>query len=130
MGGFITDWGYGRFNGQLAHRTMWRLVIGPIPDALCVLHRCDNPPCVNPSHLFLGTNLDNRRDSIQKGRAPKGDAIHSCKLAPEIVRAIRASYKAGGETHRSIGQRYGVDHTTVGDILRGETWQHVEDCQT
>ncbi len=64
--------GYGqiRLNGrmQLAHRVIYELVVGPIPDGLCVLHRCDNPPCVNPEHLFTGTPQDNTDDSMRKGR--------------------------------------------------------------
>jgi hypothetical protein len=64
--------GYGKlwYNGKttLAHRVAWLKTYGPIPEGLCVLHKCDNPPCVNPSHLFLGTNKDNSRDKENKGR--------------------------------------------------------------
>lgn len=67
--------GYGRIkvNGrlELPHRLMWELVNGAIPDGLCVLHKCDNPPCINPTHLFLGTKSDNMQDAAAKGRLPK-----------------------------------------------------------
>lgn len=68
--------GYGSFwaNGKTvrAHRLAWELVNGPIPTGLSVLHRCDNPPCVRPDHLFIGTNADNSKDMVQKGRSPTG----------------------------------------------------------
>lgn len=71
--------GYGKFSVsgvyQQSHRISWQLTNGPIPDGLCVLHRCDNPPCVNPNHLFLGTNLDNVRDMFAKGRNPSRKRI-------------------------------------------------------
>lgn len=76
--------GYGRFmvpgsKTSLAHRFSWELHRGPIPTGMCVLHRCDNPPCVNPAHLFLGTLQDNVRDMIQKGRGSNGNrAITHC----------------------------------------------------
>ena len=71
--------GYGEFNimGRLvpAHRMAWVLSVGPIPKGLLVLHRCDNPPCVNPDHLFLGTQLDNIRDAAQKGRMGRSQKV-------------------------------------------------------
>jgi len=85
--------GYGRVGDLRAHRVMWAIVNGPIPDGLQVLHHCDNPPCVRPDHLFLGTQLDNMRDMIAKGRkvTVRGDA-HPSK---------RPEYRAAmsGENH-------------------------------
>lgn len=70
--GYRIDKGYGRLRHEggkkLAHRVSYEAFVGAIPDGMCVLHKCDNPPCVNPDHLFLGTNLDNVKDCINKGR--------------------------------------------------------------
>lgn len=101
---------------ELAHRISWRVNVGPIPDGLRVLHRCDNPPCVRPSHLFLGTQLDNMRDASAKGRVR-----HHGKLPPETVRAIRA---ASGPI-RAIAADHGVAYSMVSRIRRGEAWRSV-----
>lgn len=67
--GAINQAGYGAFGNNHAHRTSYEITYGPIPDGLFILHKCDNPPCVNPNHLFVGTHQDNMRDMISKGRA-------------------------------------------------------------
>lgn len=84
----VDNFGYGRLNTRgvvdLAHRLSWELAHGPIPDGMCVLHRCDNPPCVNPRHLFLGTRDDNVQDMIAKGRhwrGPNWSGDHAARLA-------------------------------------------------
>jgi hypothetical protein len=72
--GSCTRHGYGKLSAtEVAHRVAWELTNGPIPSGLCVLHRCDNPPCCNPAHLFLGTRSDNVADMVAKGRAAVGD---------------------------------------------------------
>lgn len=123
--------GYGRFAvsdgrpqiNQYAHRIAWELTNGS-PGDLYVLHRCDNPPCCNPAHLFLGTQADNAHDRDRKGRhnCGRGSKSGRAKLSEAAVDEIRALRKAGW-TLRAIGARFGVVQTTVGDVLRGETWR-------
>lgn len=88
--------GYGQigFNKRIAyaHRVAWELCVGPIPDNLLVCHKCDNPPCCNPTHLFLGTDSDNAWDKVRKGRAPRGDQ-HPNRIHPE--------HMARGDAHFS-----------------------------
>ena len=99
------------------HRLAYELFIGPIPDGKCVLHHCDNPSCVNPEHLFLGTQADNLRDMTVKGR-------RHTKLAPSQVREIREQYQPGSRVFgsRALGRRYGVEHPTILAIINGVTW--------
>ena len=97
-----------------ATRVVWEECFGPIPDGLCVLHRCDNPPCVNPEHLFLGTKGDNNRDAAAKGRS-RGKA----RLTPDQVREIRAS----DETQQSLGDRFGISQSSVSYIQLGKSYR-------
>jgi hypothetical protein len=113
---------YGQFSvdgkAVLAHRFSYALVHGPILDGLHVLHRCDNPPCVNPTHLFLGTNADNMRDREAKGRGnqPRGTANGNCRLTDEEIAEIRV---ASG-TQQEIGERFGISQPMVSRIKRGK----------
>jgi hypothetical protein len=115
-----------------AHRVAFFLHHGRWPDP-CALHRCDNPPCVNPAHLFEGTKADNSRDMASKGRdgshthpelVPRGEAHGIAKLTAEKVAAIRDAL-ASGEPQRSIASRFGVHHSAIGKMHRGQTWSHV-----
>ena len=110
--------GYGipkRARKQLrASRLIWEECFGPIPEGMCVLHRCDNPPCVNPEHLFLGTKGDNNRDAAIKGRS-RGAA----RLTPAQVREIRAS----PETQVVLAARFGISQPSVSLIKLGRTYR-------
>lgn len=105
----------------------WELHHGPIPDGLCVLHRCDTPACVNPGHLFVGTKGDNNRDMGAKGRhrlqrAPgmyRGEANPRSKLTDAQRDEIVARYRAGGVTHAALASEYAISRVVVGKIVRG-----------
>jgi hypothetical protein len=122
--------GYGCFAGRKAHRWSWELHNGPIPPGMLACHHCDNPPCVNPAHLFLGTAKDNSADMVAKGRVKrpclgkKGADGHNAKLTDDDVREIRRLSALGLST-RKIGHRFGVSKFPVSEILRGKTWAHV-----
>ena len=108
-----------------AHRVAYELANGPIPKGegyhgTCVCHRCDNPGCVNPAHLFLGTSSDNAIDMTQKGRQ------HKAKLQVEQIAAIRHLGNEG-HLHREIAERFGISREAISQVLRGERWGHVKE---
>lgn len=122
--------GYGKMGrgGSMysAHRVSWELHNGPIQDGLCVLHRCDNRGCVNPDHLFLGTQQDNLRDMCRKGRnnSARGERSGSSKLTEDGVREIRRLNKKGFG-HAEVGRMFGVSATAISCINRGLAWRHL-----
>ena len=114
--------GYGYMSGhRRAHRVYYERANGRIPLGLCVLHKCDNPPCVNPNHLFIGTQGDNSTDKISKGRQVRGERVHTAKLTAKSVRKIRL---ATGKI-ADIGARFGVTDVSVSYIKSRKTWKHV-----
>ena len=124
----LTNDGYGSIGvatsrAELAHRVVWRLIRGAIPEGMCVCHHCDNPACVRPSHLFLGTQADNMRDAAEKGRMAdnSGENNPNAKLSEKDVLAIRKAY-ANGYLQVNLARRYGVTPTNIGSIVRGQTW--------
>lgn len=121
-------YGIGKSPGEetslLAHRISYRAFIGD-PGKLWVCHTCDNPPCVNPKHLFLGTAADNSADMRAKGRSPRGNRQPKAKLSPEAVLDIRESYRKGA-THRALATRYGVSASQIGRVCAGVRWAHVD----
>jgi hypothetical protein len=109
-----------------AHRIAWTLTHGKIPRQLWVLHKCDNPPCCNPKHLFLGTQRDNIDDMITKGRArpPKGERNGLAKLRTKDIPQIRRRVLSGDRL-QTVGDRYGVTKQAIWHIVHGKTWKHV-----
>lgn len=119
--------GYGNFmwpdrKPRRAARVMWWLIFGAIPDGMFVLHHCDNPCCVNPTHLFLGTMKDNTRDMLEKGRAACGERHPHAKLSEENVRYIRGS----DETGRSLARRFNIGEMEVSRIRSNQRWKHLK----
>lgn len=145
--------GYGAFvyqkDGEVvqgrAHRYSWELHNGPIPDGLCVLHDCptgDNPACVNPEHLWLGSKADNNRDAIVKGRRKRkpnglrprrakklgyrrGEEHPNSRLTRADIENMRAD-RTKGMSFSILGKRYGVSIAHAFRIVHGKVWQHVE----
>lgn len=123
ISGAHTKFGYGLIGHQLAHRFSWELNVGPIPDGLWVLHKCDNPPCVNPDHLFLGTPKDNQQDAAKKGHLPRGESNHRAKLREAQVIEIRNRHR-NGELGRTLAKEFGISENGVSCIVNLKTWKH------
>lgn len=131
--------GYGSFkltrgHHVSAHRYAWELHYGPVPESndshpngMCVCHQCDNRLCVNPKHLFLGTNADNMADRNGKGRCVplKGEANGDSRLTEAKVRDIRARF-AAGEPKVALAREFGVSRTAITYIVIRRLWKHVD----
>jgi predicted DNA-binding protein (UPF0251 family) len=121
-----------------AHRFAWQLRYGDVPADKLVCHTCDNPPCANADHLFLGDIIDNNKDSKRKGRnakgerhssvtkpesVPRGESHGMVKLTADQVEEIRRLYAEGLYYQRELGEMFGVSQTQVGRIVRGTRWK-------
>lgn len=124
-GGATDRDGYGKIGerGESigAHRVSYELANGPIPAGMCVLHSCDNPPCVNPGHLSIGTQADNMTDRDAKGRGPKGELNPNSVLDWPRVRDIRSRH-AAGETCAAIARSMGVGKSNISMIVLNLRW--------
>lgn len=122
--------GYGNFrlNGTVvgAHRAAWFFEKGYFP-ANQVLHKCDNPACVRPSHLFEGTHAENMKDmaSKRRGSGPKGEKARTAKLTAKKVKAIRSLYKNENISFKELGSMFGVSDRAISQIVNRQTWSHV-----
>lgn len=131
--GATSNAGYGVFNLRgvyvLAHRLAYLMHTGTRPGQKNVLHRCDNPRCVRPEHLFVGTQGDNVADKIAKGRQPRGEQVGTAKLTTAAVRDI-LKMRQSGFSQRAAAARYGVCQSTISGIERSVTWKHVSGQNT
>lgn len=148
--GQMNQHGYGRFlvstkpaSKVTANRLAWFLANGPIPEDHVIAHRCDNPPCCNPSHLIAMTQTENVRDRNNKGRqvsgpnapqwqapsprqAPRGERANRARLTEDQVREIRRLYAAGGIGQKELARIYGVWENAIWMIVHRKSWSHVD----
>lgn len=155
-GGVMHGYGFFKLKGKLHRcpRVAYAICHGGVDDTLFVLHRCDNPLCVRPDHLFLGTHQEKAYDAKQKGRlatgdrngarthrgklrqgvldylkrhpaAQKGVHNHNAKLTEHQVLEVRRRYAAGGVSQSALAREYGISQTGMSAVLRGTLWQHV-----
>ena len=122
--------GYGRFQtdksrSDIAPRVAWRLTCGEVLDGLFVLHRCDNPPCVRPDHLFLGTFEENMADMVAKGRSPRGERNVAAKLTDAQVIEMRRLFDAGLATVPQLSAASGVGYNSVRRAVTRKGWLHL-----
>jgi HNH endonuclease len=109
---------------QRAHRVSFSEFVGPIPDGLFVCHRCDNPGCINPSHLFLGTAQDNSSDMVAKGRQATGEENGNARLSDLLVQHIRSEH-ANGVNGRAISRALGIHNVAVYRVINRQSWKQV-----
>ena len=132
--GALNAAGYGRVYWEktrhnIAHRVAYQIALGAIPKGMFVLHRCDNPRCVNPDHLFLGTHQDNMKDMRAKGRSSnagskRGEANFASKLSREMVERIRFLYSSKFSV-MEISRKTGVPYSNVWRIVHRKSWKHI-----
>ncbi len=127
--GYCAVSGYGKMKADdesvLVHRYSYELHNGPIPDGMFVCHTCDNPSCVNPAHLFLGTPADNSADMTSKDRQGHGDRLPQTKLTETQVTEIRQRYARGGISQDALASEYNVTRGCIAGITQRKNWRHI-----
>jgi len=129
--GWSSSRGYGQYTvagkKHNAHKASYLLFIGKIPDGIVVRHKCDNPSCVNPSHLELGTHQDNMNDRRDRQRGARGDRYNSgtAKLNPVAVAVMRHMYSRGLKSQSALGRAYGVTQGAVWRVVHGKNWGYL-----
>lgn len=122
-----TQYGYIKIDGktQRVHRVMYEIHSGPIPEGMVLCHKCDNPLCINPDHLFLGTQAENVQDMIEKKRQyhPRGEMNNSKLKECEVIRILEAA-KQGVSLH-ILSQKYSVHVVTIRNIVSGKKWAYL-----
>ena len=125
---FCDDRGYARINfggkNCKAHRLSFEAFEREIPCGKCVLHKCDNPKCINPKHLFLGTQIENIQDMVAKGRQRKNGGHQSAKLTDAQIFEIRELFSRGAK-NKDIVQQYGITKGHASNIKAGRVWRHL-----
>ncbi len=128
--GFLNKKGYAQFRINYtrhpAHRVAYLLFRGPVEAGLLVCHRCDNPRCVNPDHLFLGTNQDNVRDMVSKKRHRTGSRKPNSKMNDESVRELFTMCSKRYFEHEELAKMFGVCRPLITNILNGKRWKHLQ----
>ena len=132
--GNVNPKGYGTIkrgyneNNIVAHRASWEVHRGPIPDGMLVLHKCDNPPCTNPDHLFLGTHQDNMDDMVTKERQSKltGENHGRAKLTEKEVLEIRDLYGFHHYERNELALKFNISYATIGDIIHFRSWKNIK----
>lgn len=130
--GCLSSKGYGRITVSgtkvcFAHRVSYEQFVGPIPDGMSVRHDCDNPRCVNPEHLQIGTHAQNMNDMVVRRRKKRGADHRSAKLTEQQVLEIRRLYIPYSRTFGCDGlaKKYGVAYSAIHNVISGRTWTHL-----
>lgn len=121
--------GYGRLfvsgRATATHRLAYETWVGPIPKGLLIRHKCDNPPCMNPTHLETGTHLDNAQDRESRTHSNKGSSNPNAKLSPEDVLGMRQEYGYGVLTQQMLAEIHGVTKDAIYKALHSHSWREI-----
>jgi hypothetical protein len=119
--------GYGRFGKVKAHRYAFELFHRPLRDGEYVLHTCDTPPCVNPTHLYAGSNVNNRHDSVARNRHAHGERSGNARLTWDLVRTIREEWRTHGTSYSQLAIMFGTSRGHINKICLGQVWEEHRD---